>query len=125
MIHPGDSGLRVTRIEAWSNEMLVGSTASEQFIPRGHSSEFFLTVLDLPPGDHSLLLKASLQNGALAATATMQISTPTESPPAALLPGYRGNIDLPAEGGLSQSSRYNSRLGRYSGKQEWHRCWVC
>ena len=100
VIHPGYSGLRVTRIEVWINEMLVGSTASEQFIPRGHSSEFFLTILDLSPGDHSLLLKASLQNGALAATATMQISTPAESPPTSLLPGYRGNIDLPTEGGL-------------------------
>ena len=98
VIHPSDSYLRVTRIEAWSNEILVGSIASEQFIPRGNSSEFFLTVLDMPPGDHSLLLKASLQNGALVATATMQISTPAESSPAALLPGYRGNIDLPAEG---------------------------
>ena len=100
VIHPGDSDLRVTRIEAWSNEMLVGSTASEQFIPRGHSSEFFLTILNLSPGDHSLLFKALLQNGALAATGTMQVTIPAESPPAALLPGYRGNIDLPAEGGF-------------------------
>ena len=100
VIHPSDSDLRVTRIEAWSNEILVGSTAREQLIPRGHSSEFFLTIPDLNPGDHSLLFKALLQNGTLAATAVLPVSIPTGNPDRDLIPGYRGNIDLPSENKL-------------------------
>ena len=90
---PSGSWLDVTRIEAWSNGERVGLTTRDHFVSRGTHSDYYLTIPHLPPGAHSLLLKAFLQNGTLAATATMPITILPDPPTSATTLGYRGHID--------------------------------
>ena len=104
----------MTRIEAWSNGERVGLTTREHFVSRGTHSDYYLTIPQLPPGSHSLLLKAFLQNGVLAATATMPITILPDPPTSANPQGYRGNIDLPTENELLGLFPLPSRVGRSS-----------
>ena len=97
---PIGSWLGVTRIEAWSNGERVGLTTREHFVSRGTHSDYYLTIPQLPPGSHSLLLKSFLQNGVLVATATMPITILPDPPPSSTAQGYRGVIDLPTENDL-------------------------
>ena len=55
ILEPSGRLLFVSRVEAWSNGRMVGSTTREQFISRGLSSDFYLGIADLPPGSHTLL----------------------------------------------------------------------
>ena len=89
--------LFVSRIEAWNNGRVVGVATRDQFISRGLSSGFFISIANLPQGSHTLRLQASLQNGSIAATATLPLTVPVDTSSRALLPGYRGNIDLPID----------------------------
>ena len=94
------SNLHVTRLEAWSNGRQVGHSTREHFIRRGSHSEFFLSISDLPPGAHSLLLRAVHQNGTLAATAILPLNILPNSPTGATAGGYQGTIDLPGDNAL-------------------------
>ena len=97
---PIGSWLGVTRIEAWSNGERVGLTTREHFVSRGTHSDYYLTIPQLPPGSHSLLLKSFLQNGVLVATATLPITILPDPQTSASTQGYRGVIDLPTENDL-------------------------
>ena len=97
IMEPVGQLLFVSRIEAWNNGQIVGSTTSEQFRSRGLDSDFYITIPSLPPGSHTLRLRASLQNGSIAATATLPLMVPVDTSSGSLLPGYRGNIDLPID----------------------------
>ena len=76
---------------------IVGTATSKQFRSRGLDSDFYITIPNLPPGTHILHLQASLQNGSIAATATLPLMVPVDTSSGSLLPGYRGNIDLPID----------------------------
>ena len=97
VLQPSDQPLFVTRIEAWSNGRIVGTATSKHIRSRGLDSEFHITIPSLPPGTHILHLQASLQNGSIAATATLPLVVPVDTSSGSLLPGYRGNIDLPID----------------------------
>ena len=92
--------LFVVRVEAWSNGELVGATGREKFIRRGPYSEFFLPVPALPSGSHSLILRAYLQTGLVAATSILSLSVLGEASRGDLIPGYRGSIDAPTTDSL-------------------------
>ena len=100
VVEPSVGDLRVTRIEAWSDGRKVGETSREHFISQDSYEDFLLTIPFLPPGTHSLLLQAYLQNGNLAVTASLPLSILAE--PASTTPsqGYRGSIDIPDENRL-------------------------
>ena len=105
MIHglvmlPRGINLVVTRIEAWSNGEQVGLTTEKQVFSDPIESEFFLSIPNLPNGTHSLLLVAYLQNGTVAATATMPIVVLPESRTLGFTLGYQGNIDFPLGQGI-------------------------
>ena len=94
--------LHVTRIEAWSEGELVGATASEEISFAGRHSNFHFSVPTLAPGQHSLMLRAYLQNGMLVGTASLPLSV-TSDPPASSEPkAFRGSIDYPDENTLHQ-----------------------
>ena len=87
--------LYVVRVEAWSNGELVGTTSRDEFIRNGPYSEFLLSVPTLPPGPHSLILRAYLQSGMVAATSILPLSVLGDASSGDLIPGYRGSIDAP------------------------------
>ena len=89
--------LYVERVEAWNNGQKVGETTREEFLGRGSHSDFFIAIQTLPAGSQPLLLKAILQNGTPAATAILTLDILPASSSESLLPGFRGNIDQPAE----------------------------
>ena len=97
ILEPGGQFLFVSRIEAWNNGQIVGTATREHFRSRGLDSDFYVTIPSLPPGSHTLHLQATLQNGSIAATATLPLTVPVETSSGSLLPGYRGNIDLPID----------------------------
>ncbi len=92
--------LHVTRLEAWSNNLLVGVSTTEQITFGGRHSEFYLRVPTLGPGGHTLVLKAYLQNGMLVATASLPLTVQPDAPPSNEALASRGNIDDPADGAL-------------------------
>ena len=92
--------LHVTRIEAWSNNLLVGVSTTEQITFGGRHSDFYLRVPTLGPGNHTLVLKAYLQNGMLVATASLPLTVQPDAPPSNEVLASRGNIDEPADGAL-------------------------
>ena len=104
------ASLHITRVEAWSDGQQVGVVTRDQFVKsyiahsdfraRAASSSFFLAIPKLAPGTHDLLLKAYLQNGTLTATTLVPLTVLPSDPSGSLLPGYRGNIDLPLENEL-------------------------
>ena len=100
-IGPADLGvfggpLHVTRIEAWSNGEQVGRATEEEIEFRGRHSDFFVTVPFLPPGEHSVVLYAYLQNGMLVATVSLPLTILPELPSSTSGQASRGSIDHPA-----------------------------
>ena len=104
-IGPADLGvfggpLHVTRIEAWSNGEQVGRATEEEIEFRGRHSDFFVTVPFLPPGEHSVVLYAYLQNGMLVATTSLPLTILPELPSSTSGQASRGSIDHPADSSL-------------------------
>ena len=104
-IGPADLGLfggllHVTRIEAWSNGEQVGRATEEEIDFRGRHSDFFVTVPFLPPGEHSVVLYAYLQNGMLVATASLPLTILPVLPSSTSGQASRGSIDHPADSSL-------------------------
>ncbi len=97
---PTDTDLIVARIDAWANEEKVGQTTREQFIDRGSHKDFLLTISELPPGSHSLLLQAYLQTGTLVANLTMPLTILPDLPNTSPSGRYDGSIDTPNGEGL-------------------------
>ena len=104
------TSLHIARVEAWGDGQLVGVVTREQFVKsyiahsdfraRAAGSSFFLAIPELTPGAHTLLLKAYLQNGTLTATTIVPLNVLPSDSSGGILPGYRGNIDLPLENEL-------------------------
>ena len=99
-IRPYGGLFHVTRIEVWSGNEVVGETTPEQFTFRNPYSDFFVVVPTIPPGRHSLMLRAYLQNGVLVATATYQITVLPDTQMFAATAASQGSIDFPAEDSL-------------------------
>ena len=97
---PTGTGLNIARIEAWANGEKVGQTTSEQFIDRGSHKDFLLTIPELPPGSHSLLLQAYHLTSALVANVTMPLTILPDPPNTSPSGRYEGSIDTPNGDGL-------------------------
>lgn len=97
---PSHSWLDVARVEAWNRGQRVGVATREHMESKIDHKLFYMTIPYLPQGDHTLLLKAFLQNDTLAATATMPLTVLPDPPLAATPQGFRGFIDHPADGEL-------------------------
>ena len=89
--------LHVTQVEAWSDGKQVGATTRDAIDFRGRHSDFFFTVSTLRPGNHTLEIRAYMQNGMLVATTTLPISILPDATVADQLQASRGSIDYPAE----------------------------
>jgi glucose/arabinose dehydrogenase len=92
--------LSVARIEAWSNDKKVGEITNDRLDYQGTHTNFLLPVTGLPPGSHSLLIQVFLQTEANIANVTLPIIALPDPEQVSPTQGYRGNIDLPAEGEL-------------------------
>ena len=98
--------LHISHVEARINGELVGVAKGDQlnarYIPhsdfraRISRNEFFITVPDLSPGTHTLILQAFLQNGMVSSSVSMPFTVQPGMPDSSPHRGYRGNIDLPA-----------------------------
>ena len=97
---PDGMHVDVSHIEAWSNGVRVGHIAKGQFKPYGSHSEFFLALPSLAPGRHTIVLAAYLQNGNVAATVSLPVTILSDPPAGTPSEGFRGSVDLPAEGSL-------------------------
>jgi hypothetical protein len=93
--------LHITRIEVWNNSKLVGTAGPEQISFGGRHSFFHVPVSDLAPGSQVLLLRAYLQNGLLAATASFPVSVFQQELDYSTDLAYRGSIDYPADNSLA------------------------
>ena len=97
---PSGTELKVARIDVWANGEKVGQTTREQFMDRGLHDDFLVTILHLPPGSHSLLLQAYLQDGTLVANVTMPLTILPDPPNTSPSGRYEGSIDTPNGEGL-------------------------
>lgn len=87
--------LHVTRIEAWSDGELVGTTANGEISFSGRHSDFQFSVPSLAPGQHTLAFRAYLQNGMLVATASLPLTVTPDAPATDEPKAFRGRIDYP------------------------------
>ena len=109
-IRPSGTNLHITRVEALSDNVQVGVVTSDQmithyspssdFLARATKRDFYLSISNLHPGEHTLLLKAYSQNGSIAAAASMPIVIIPESKTFSITLGYQGNIDFPLVQGI-------------------------
>ena len=109
-IRPSGTNLHITRVEARSDNVQVGVVTSDQmithyspssdFLARATKRDFYLSISNLHPGEHTLLLKAYSQNGSLVAAASMPIVIIPESKTLSITLGYQGNIDFPLVQGI-------------------------
>jgi hypothetical protein len=99
-IPPFGGTLHATRIEVWGNGEQVGLAHADQISFKDAHSDFYVTVLDLPPGKHNLVIRVHLQNDILAATATLPITVLPEGQASGSTIASRGSIDIPAADSL-------------------------
>ena len=104
------SDLQITRVEAWVDGEMVGAAEGKNlaaryltnmdFRARTTHKDFYLTLPSLSPGTHTVVLQSVLQNGIIAASASMPVTVLPQASHSSLLPGYLGNVDPPVGGDL-------------------------